>query len=77
MLKTDTKKAVQLNGFLLIGVEGFEPPAPWSQTTYSTKLSHTPATNMTYYTDAGTFCQHYFLKNLKFFFVFFTRSQAS
>ena len=25
-----------------IGVEGFEPPAPWSQTTYSTKLSHTP-----------------------------------
>ena len=25
-----------------VGVEGFEPPAPWSQTTYSTKLSHTP-----------------------------------
>ena len=32
-----------------IGVEGFEPPAPWSQTTYSTKLSHTPITNKNYY----------------------------
>ncbi len=26
----------------MVGVEGFEPPAPWSQTTCATKLRHTP-----------------------------------
>ena len=28
--------------FLLVGVRGFEPPASWSRTKHSTKLSHTP-----------------------------------
>ena len=27
---------------LLVGVRGFEPPASWSRTKHSTKLSHTP-----------------------------------
>ncbi len=40
-----------------IGVEGFEPPAPWSQTTYSTKLSHTPITNEYNYTWRVLLCQ--------------------
>ena len=26
----------------LVGVRGFEPPTPWSQTKYSTRLSYTP-----------------------------------
>ena len=50
-----------------IGVEGFEPPAPWSQTTYSTKLSHTPATNKNYYTHNGVCCQQFFQKFFKSF----------
>ena len=29
-------------GFL-VGVRGFEPPASWSRTKHSTKLSHTPS----------------------------------
>ena len=28
--------------FSLVGVRGFEPPASWSRTKHSTKLSHTP-----------------------------------
>ena len=43
-----------------IGVEGFEPPAPWSQTTYSTKLSHTPSTNENYYIFFRWICQQIF-----------------
>ena len=26
----------------MVGVRGFEPPASWSRTKHSTKLSHTP-----------------------------------
>lgn len=26
----------------VVGVRGFEPPASWSRTKHSTKLSHTP-----------------------------------
>ena len=69
-----TKKAVLLNGFLLIGVEGFEPPAPWSQTTYSTKLSHTPATNNIYYMHEWVFCQQVFLKKFDFFTFLFQQN---
>ena len=57
-----------------IGVEGFEPPAPWSQTTYSTKLSHTPlltvlATKiiLTDYITFGKSFFHIFQKNFHFF----------
>ena len=57
-----------------IGVEGFEPPAPWSQTTYSTKLSHTPlltvlATKiiLTDYLTFGKSFFHIFQKNFHFF----------
>ena len=28
----------------MVGVGGFEPPASWSRTKHSTKLSHTPKT---------------------------------
>ena len=30
--------------FFMVGVRGFEPPASWSRTKHSTKLSHTPKT---------------------------------
>ena len=29
----------------MVGVEGLEPPTPWSQTTYATKLRYTPSPN--------------------------------
>ena len=31
--------------YFLVGVRGFEPPASWSRTKRSTKLSHTPSIN--------------------------------
>ena len=34
-------------GFL-VGVRGFEPPASWSRTKHSTKLSHTPVSQKKY-----------------------------
>ena len=57
-----------------IGVEGFEPPAPWSQTTYSTKLSHTPLltvlTTEIILTDSFTFGKCFFHIFLNFFHFF-------
>ena len=37
------QQKTKANAFvLLVGVRGFEPPASWSRTKHSTKLSHTP-----------------------------------
>lgn len=41
LLAIKKTKAKRLR-FLLVGVRGFEPPASWSRTKHSTKLSHTP-----------------------------------
>ena len=30
----------------VVGIEGFEPPTPWSQTKRSTKLSHIPKSSL-------------------------------
>ncbi len=38
------------SAFLLVGVRGFEPPASWSRTKRSTKLSHTPLSKVYYKT---------------------------
>ena len=37
---------IELHPHALIGAEGFEPPTPWSQTTYATKLRYAPTTTM-------------------------------
>ena len=50
-----------------IGVEGFEPPAPWSQTTYSTKLSHTPLLTVL---TTRIILTHYLLFGKSFFHIF-------
>ena len=52
-------KAVNNDGFIVVGVRGFEPPASWSRTKHSTKLSHTPMLfcNSVYYSIRGVFCQ--------------------
>src|SRR5437870_1613067 len=33
----------------LVGARGFEPPTPWSRTRCSTRLSHAPLSNQTYF----------------------------
>jgi hypothetical protein len=44
--------------FSLVGVRGFEPPASWSRTKRSTKLSHTPfLKNILYYNADGRLMQ--------------------
>ena len=44
--KRKSLKVKQPSDFLLVGVRGFEPPASWSRTKHSTKLSHTPKNNI-------------------------------
>ena len=40
---TKNENRLHSGGFtVLVGVEGFEPPASWSQTTRATKLRQTP-----------------------------------
>ncbi len=46
-------------GSRLVGVRGFEPPASWSRTKHSTKLSHTPKILDKYSIKKGV-CQVYF-----------------
>ena len=64
-----------------IGVEGFEPPAPWSQTTYSTKLSHTPLhlcpDDESYSIRFYRFWQAFFSYFLKKFSLFFSDNVKS
>jgi hypothetical protein len=31
-----------LNGFVMVGAKGFEPPTPWSQTRCATRLRYAP-----------------------------------
>ena len=46
----------------MVGVRGFEPPASWSRTKHSTKLSHTPKRVLykrdNYYNTHEPICQH-------------------
>lgn len=43
----------------MVGVRGFEPPASWSRTKRSTKLSHTPNITIIYKSTAkrNSFCK--------------------
>ena len=43
-LRADMKKAHRVSFFVdfLVGVQGFEPWTPWSQTRCATRLRHTP-----------------------------------
>ena len=43
-IKNGKKKGlnIKFNPLSVVGVRGFEPPAPWSQTKCATKLRHTP-----------------------------------
>ncbi len=54
----------------MVGVRGFEPPASWSRTKHSTKLSHTPLHLLDKYTINERFCQELFLKNPAYFSIF-------
>lgn len=59
---------------ILVGVRGFEPPASWSRTKHSTKLSHTPKKYLICYQfpESLFIIHHFFCIVNSFFEIFLT-----
>lgn len=53
--------------YQLVGVRGFEPPASWSRTMRSTKLSHTPIKLKLKLQTNGVYCNIECILNQGFF----------